>query len=52
MQTDSVGFSFASLIAKLRRAVNIEIPVGYQDETGFHIGVESAAEKTKWPTAW
>jgi hypothetical protein len=52
MQTGSVGFSFAGMIAKLRRAVSIEIPVGYQDESGFHIGVKSATEETKWPAAW
>lgn len=52
MHTGSTGFSLAGMIAKLRRAVSIEIPVGYQDETGFHTGVKSAAEEAKWPTAW
>lgn len=28
------------IIAKLRRALRIEIPIGYQDETGFHRIVE------------
>jgi hypothetical protein len=47
-----VGFSFTGLIAKLRHAVSIEIPVGYQDETGFHAGVKSATKEAKWPATW
>lgn len=41
------GFSPASLMAKLRNLVKLEIPVGYQDETGFHYGVKSAAKGAK-----
>jgi hypothetical protein len=33
------------IVAKLRRATRIEIPIGYQDKTGFHMGVKPA-EKT------
>ena len=43
------------IVAKLRKAIRIEIPMGYQDETGFHLGIEPA-EKTsrvanglEWP---
>jgi hypothetical protein len=25
-----------TILAKLRRALRIEIPIGYQDESGFH----------------
>lgn len=42
-----VGFSPAGLMAKLRNLVKLEIPVGYQDETGFHYGVKSAAKGAK-----
>jgi hypothetical protein len=28
------------VVAKLRRMIRIQIPVGYEDETGFHVGVE------------
>jgi len=31
----------AGIITKLRAAVKIEVPVGYQDETGFHFGVKN-----------
>jgi len=52
MHNGHIGFSFTGLIAKLRHAVSIEIPVGYQDENGFHAGVKSATKEAKWPTAW
>lgn len=52
LNTGSSGFSIAGMIAKLRSAVSIEIPVGYQDETGFHSGVKSATKETKWPAIW
>jgi len=35
------------IVAKLRRAIRIEIPIGYQDETGFHMGVKSAEKGVK-----
>ena len=47
--TGSFGFSPAGLIARLRNAVKIQIPVGYQDETGFHYGAKSADIEAKWP---
>ena len=31
---------FAKIIAKWRAAVSFKVPVGYQDETGFHYGVQ------------
>ena len=46
------GFSPAGLIAKLRNAVKISIPVGYQDETGFHSGVKTTDKEAKWPSIW
>jgi hypothetical protein len=36
------------IIAKLRKAM--EIPIGYQDETGFHVGDEPAEKEVKRPT--
>jgi hypothetical protein len=38
----SFGLMFHGIVAKLRNAVRIEIPVGYQDEAGFHMGVKPA----------
>ena len=48
--TGNFGFSPAGIIAKLRNMVKIEVPVGYQDETGFHYGVKSADKEAKWPS--
>ena len=45
--TGSTGFSPASLMAKLRNMVKLEIPVGYQDESGFHYGTKSNAKGAK-----
>ena len=50
--TGSSGFSPAGIIAKLKNAVKFEIPMGYQDETGFHTGVKSPEKEIKWPTTW
>jgi hypothetical protein len=44
--TGNVGFSAAGLVAKLRNIVKIEVPVGYQDEAGFHYGVKTAEKQT------
>jgi len=48
--TGNIGFTPAGLIAKLRKIVKFEVPVGYQDETGFHYGVKSAEKEAQWPT--
>ena len=45
--TGSLGFSATGLIAKLRSMVKLEIPVGYQDESGFHYGAKSATKPGK-----
>jgi len=51
----SNGASAASstgFFAKLRNMVKLEVPVGYQDENGFHLGVKSAEKEVKWPSVW
>lgn len=37
------------IVASLMRRV--EIPTGYQDENGFHLGSEPAQTETQWPPA-
>jgi hypothetical protein len=32
----------AGIMARIRAAVEKQVPVGYQDESGFHWGTESA----------
>ena len=39
----------SGIVAKLRTAIRIEIPIGYQDETGFHMCVEPAEKEVRWP---
>ena len=51
-QTESFGFSPSGLIAKLINAVKLDIPVGYQDQNGFHHGVKPASQDENWPSVW
>jgi hypothetical protein len=37
------------IVSNLKRLV--EIPTGYQDENGFHMGNESAKSEVQWPPA-
>jgi len=46
------SFSPAGLIARLMNAVKLDIPVGYQDESGFHTGVKPEEKELKWPATW
>jgi hypothetical protein len=50
--TAEFGSMFRGIVAKMRNAVKIEIPTGYQDETGFHMGVKPAEKEIKWPSVW
>jgi hypothetical protein len=50
--TASFGSMFRGIVAKARNAIRIEIPVGYQDEAGFHMGVKPAEKEIKWPPVW
>lgn len=47
-----VGFPLDGLIAKIRNAIKSSVPVGYQDESGFHAGVKRDDKQAKWPTTW
>jgi hypothetical protein len=37
---------FAGIIAKLRAAMERQVPIGYEDEDGFHYGAEPAGKST------
>lgn len=50
--TGGSSFSPMGIIAWLKNAVKLEIPVGYQDETGFHSGVKADKSEINWPTTW
>ena len=46
------GFSPTGLFMRLKNAIKLDIPVGYQDETGFHTGVKADEKELKWPATW
>ena len=39
---------FAAMIAKVRAAMDRQVPMGYQDEDGFHYGMEPAGKSNDW----
>ncbi|HEX9047467.1 MAG TPA: hypothetical protein VF988_10610 [Verrucomicrobiae bacterium] len=40
------SFSPAALVARLLKNLTFEIPIGYQDESGFHYGEEPRQKKS------
>ena len=51
-QSETQAIPFASFFAKLKNALSIDIPTGYQDEHGFHIGVSPDEDSIRWPSNW
>jgi hypothetical protein len=43
---------FAGIIAKMRAALDKQVPLGYEDENGFHLGVQPAKNSSDWPASW
>jgi hypothetical protein len=45
---------FAGVFGKVWTAIKskFEVPVGYQDESGFHHGKQPAHKKSEWPPVW
>ena len=46
----SIALLFAAIMTKFRAAMDKVVPLGYQDENGFHVGEEPAPERETWPT--
>jgi hypothetical protein len=42
----------AAIAAKVMARLKVEVPVGYQDENGFHVGTGRAESKVNWPPFW
>jgi len=40
---------YAAMTAKFRALMDKLAPVGYQDEAGFHSGVERSRKEETWP---
>jgi hypothetical protein len=50
LQTFALTLLFGGIIAKFRSAIANLAPVGYQDESGFHLGVKHTQDR--WPAIW
>jgi len=50
--TTARGKVFHRIFSKLRKTVRMEVRTGYQDETGFHIGVKPTENEIPWPPVW
>jgi len=50
--TVACGSMIRGIISKVRNAVRIKIPTGYQDEMGFHMGVKPPEKEIIWPSIW
>ena len=52
LQTIPGVLVLGAMLAKLRDAFRFEVPVGYQDESGFHMGTKPASSEQSWPEVW
>jgi hypothetical protein len=49
---ETPAIPFAGLFAKMKGAVKIQAPTGYQDENGFHFGEQPEGTDLEWPANW
>jgi hypothetical protein len=47
-----VALLFAALMARVRATMERQIPLGYQDEAGFHEGEKKGPGEDIWPPFW
>jgi hypothetical protein len=50
LHTFAVNILLVAVIAKLRSIIAKHVPLGYQDEGGFHFGVKQTRDN--WPAIW
>lgn len=48
----TIIWPLAALVAAVMHKFKVEVPVGYQDETGFHAGTDRAKSSVQWPPFW
>jgi hypothetical protein len=41
----------AAVAARVRAMIDAQVPVGYQDQDGFHAGVKTPSD-SNWPSMW
>jgi len=44
----AVTVLFGGILAKIRAAMEKQVPIGYQDENGFHYGAEPVSQSNSW----
>ena len=42
----------AAIMAAVISKLKVQVPVGYQDENGFHVGTGQTEKKVNWPPCW
>jgi hypothetical protein len=47
-----VTMFFTGIIAKISSAMDKQVPLGYEDETGFHLGLEPAEKSDDYLFSW
>lgn len=50
--TGTSRFAPTALVVRLMAALKWEIPLGYEDETGFHLGVQAEVNEIKNEIKW
>jgi hypothetical protein len=48
----AIMLPLAALVAAVISKFKVEVPVGYQDENGFHVGTGRTENKVNWPPFW
>ena len=48
----AVMLPLAAIVAAVMNKLNARIPVGYQDESGFHAGASFTQGNVNWPPFW
>ncbi len=44
--------SLRGIVARLHDAIMSQIPIGFQDQNGFHFGVKPPQKTPDWPPFW
>ena len=48
----AIMLPLAALVAAAINKLKVQVPVGYQDENGFHVGAGRTENKVNWPPFW
>lgn len=48
----AIMLPLAALVAAVINKLKVQVPVGYQDENGFHVGKGGTENKVNWPPFW